>query len=94
MKYLRLTQTWAAGGKDREEACSRSAGQILQVDPRRLAGHCRQLYCRNSAGPHTEIPWRGAWRAQVGKDADFDLDQPLHQGLEYSGLNCKATELL
>lgn len=93
-QWLKLTQTRAAGGTDRGEACSRSAGQTLQVGLRRLAGHCRQLYYRSSAGHHTGILWTGAWRGQVGKDSDCGLNQRRHQGSEYSVLHCEAKELL
>lgn len=84
---LKLTQTRAAGGKDRGEACSRSAVQILQVGLRMQAAHCRQLYYRSPVGHHTGILWVGAWRGQVGKDSDCGLDQPPRQGLEYSVLH-------
>lgn len=81
----KLTQRQAADGRDRGGVCSRSAGQRLGVDSRRLVGHCRQFYRKSPAGHHTVSHlWTEAWGELSEKKPGCGLDCPLHQGWEYS----------
>lgn len=82
----KLTQTRAAGGRDRGGECSRSVGQRLEVDP---GCRCRQFYCRSPSGPHiVSHLWTEAWRRSSETEPGSDLDCPLHQGWGCSVSHC------
>lgn len=81
----KLTQTRAAGGRDRGGGCSRSV-ERLEVDP---GGRCRQFYCRSPSGPHiVSHLWTEAWRKTSETEPGSDLDRPLHQGWGCSVSHC------
>lgn len=88
---VKLTQTQAASGKGRGEVYSRSAGQT--VGPGRLEGHCRRLYYRSSAGPHTaSLLWTEAWRVWIGKKPGSGSGHSRHLDLAHSVWHCEEEE--
>lgn len=88
--HSELTQTQALGGRGREEACSQSAGLLLDVLLRRPAGRYRRLCYRSPAGlRNVSRLWMEAWRAQSEEEPGWGSHFPLHRGLEHSVWHCE-----